>query len=112
MAKILVLNPKTQNDVIKYLPTDQTLQKLASFFDIFSDITRIKILTALCITSMCVNDLSVMLKLNQTTVSHQLRFLKQCGAVEYRRNGKIMYYSLSCPAINDIMLSGVDYLLG
>lgn len=112
MAKILVLPEKTQSDVVEYLPSDNTLQKLANFFDIFSDITRVKILTALCITSMCVNDLSVMLNLNQTTVSHQLKLLRNCGAVGYIRRGKILYYSLSCPAINDIMLNGVDYLLG
>ncbi len=112
MAKILVLPRKTQDDILNYMPNDTTLQRLANFFDIFSDITRVKILTALCITSMCVNDLSVMLNLNQTTVSHQLKLLRQCGAVSYNRVGKIMYYSLACPAINDIMLDGVDYLLG
>jgi DNA-binding transcriptional ArsR family regulator len=77
----------------------------------FSDCTRIKILTALCLSEMCVNDLSVLLKLNQTTVSHQLKFLKQNGAVKCKRDGKIIYYSIADNCINDVMLNGVNYLL-
>ncbi len=111
MEKIILLQQKQQNDINTYMPTDNTLNKLASFFSVFADYTRIKILTALCLCEMCVNDISVVLNINQTTVSHQLKFLKTNGAVKSRREGKIIYYSISNPSINDVMLNGVDYLL-
>lgn len=111
MDKILVLPLKYQESIANYMPSSDMLVKLAEFFSIFSDVTRIKILTALCISDMCVNDLSVMLNLNQTTVSHQLKYLRHCRAVSTSRCGRLIYYKLSTPVINDIMLGGVDYLM-
>jgi len=111
MDKILVLPLKQRECIENYMPTEDMLLRLSEFFNIFSDVTRIKILTALCISDMCVNDLSVVLKLNQTTVSHQLKFLRQCGAVTTSRSGKLIYYKISTSVINDVMLGGVDYLM-
>jgi ArsR family transcriptional regulator len=60
---------------------------------------------------MCVNDISVSLGLNQTTVSHQLKFLKDIGAVKFVRDGKVIYYSLANDVINEVLLNGVDCIL-
>lgn len=111
MSKIILLPEEIQGHINEYMPKDATLQKLANFFSVFSDMTRIKILTALCMSDMCVNDISTMLNINQTTVSHQLKFLKQNGAVNCVRDGKVIYYSIANACINDVMLNGVDYLL-
>lgn len=111
MDKILTLPQKQQEYIENYMPNNDMLFKLADFFNIFSDVTRIKILTALSISDMCVNDLSVVLNLNQTTVSHQLKFLRQCGAVYTARCGKLIYYKISTPVINDVMMGGVEYLM-
>ena len=111
MDGILVLPLKYQESIVNYMPSPDMLIKLANFFSVFGDVTRIKILTALCISDMCVNDLSIMLRLNQTTVSHQLKNLRQCGIVAATRQGKIVYYKLTNQAINDIMLNGVNYLM-
>ncbi len=111
MSKIILLPEKVQGHINEYMPKDSTLQRLADFFSVFSDATRIKILTALCMSDMCVSDLSAMLNINQTTVSHQLKYLKQNGAVNCLRDGKIIYYSIANSCINDVMLNGVDYLL-
>ena len=67
-------------------------------------------LSALAISEMCVTDISIMLKLNQTTVSHQLRLLKDLGAVKSRRQGKIIFYSLKSEMINEVLLKGVEFL--
>ena len=108
-AKIL-LNDEIVKDVKYYLPEEKMCQKLADFFSMFSDGTRIKILSALAISEMCVNDISRILKINQTTISHQLKLLKSTGTVKFRRDGKVIYYSIASKLINDCMLSGVDYL--
>lgn len=50
-------------------------------------------ISALAISEMCVTDLSRLLRLNQTTVSHQLRLLKNLNAVTTRRQGKVIFYS-------------------
>ena len=111
MGEILLLNNKNYDMLKDYMPKDNTLKKIAEFFNSFSDLTRVKIITALCVTEMCVNDLSIVLNLNQTTVSHQLKLLKASGIVDCTRFGKIMYYKIINDSINDIISSGVDYLL-
>ena len=67
-------------------------------------------LSALAISEMCVTDLSRVLSINQTTVSHQLRLLKNLGIVKSRRDGKIITYSLVNDTVNDVMLKGVEFL--
>ncbi len=107
---LLLLDKRMQSLVSDYIPNEEILADLVGFFSIFSDITRLKMLSALAISEMCVNDISVMLGLNQTTVSHQLRLLRDLGAVKYRRQGKIIFYSLRNERINDVLLKGVEFL--
>ncbi|MBO5888547.1 MAG: helix-turn-helix transcriptional regulator [Clostridia bacterium] len=107
---VLLLDKRTQGLISDYVPSDDILSELVGFFGIFSDITRLRILSALAISEMCVTDISVMLRLNQTTVSHQLRLLKDLGAVKYKRQGKIVFYSLKNELINDVLLKGVEFL--
>lgn len=108
--KILFLDDKAIKNLKYYMPENFILQQMADFFSIFSDGTRLKILSGLSIAKMCVSDISNTLGINQTTVSHQLRILKSMGAVKDERDGKTIYYSLADETINDVMLNGVNYL--
>ena len=107
---VLLLDKKMQGLILDYVPSEDILSELVSFFNVFSDITRLRMLSALAISEMCVTDISIMLKLNQTTVSHQLRLLKDLGAVKCRRQGKIIFYSLKSEMINEVLLKGVEFL--
>ena len=55
-------------------------------------------------------DISKTLNINQTTVSHQLRLLRDNGVVKYKRQGKIVFYSLKNDLINEVLLKGVEFL--
>ena len=105
-----LISENTIKNVNFYMPKEKNLRELADFFSMFSDPTRLKIISALSMSEMCVSDISNILKLNQTTVSHQLKTLKSLGMVKYRRDGKIIYYSLIDKLINDCLLVGVDCL--
>jgi ArsR family transcriptional regulator len=76
----------------------------------FSDSTRLKIIVSLLYREMCVNDLSSLLNINQTTISHQLKILKSNGAVTTNRINKFIFYKVNNQLINNIMLNGVDYI--
>lgn len=104
----LLIDRKTQDLITRYIPPDDTLHTLADFFSALSDGTRIKIISALSISSMCVNDLSATLELNQTTVSHQLQHLRRLGVVSFKRQGKVAFYYLKNKAVLDIMLAATD----
>ena len=103
-----LLDANTCKLVREYMPEAETLISLADFFSALCDKTRLKILSALAISPMCVNDLAGLLDLNQTTVSHQLKTLRLVGAVEYRRQGKISFYSIKNRRLMDVMLSAVE----
>ena len=110
MAEMLLLDKRTKNLIEDYVPKGEVLEGVVCFFSVFADYTRVKILSALAISELCVTDMSRLLEINQTTISHQLRFLKSAGMVKSRRLGKIVFYSLCDDSINDVILKGVEFL--
>ena len=102
-----LIDDETESTVKSFLPNNATLYSLAEFC---SDVTRAKIICALSISELCVSDLSRILKLNQTTCSHQLRLLRAADIVQQRREGKVIYYSIKSPKIEDVLLAGVNFL--
>ncbi len=110
MQETMLLDKRTKDLVKEYVPDGDVLDSITCFFSIFADPTRVKMLSALAISEMCVTDLSRVLEINQTTVSHQLRLLKNLGIVKSERAGKIIFYSLVNDTVNDVMLKGVEFL--
>ncbi len=102
--------PQTLDDLDCYLPDKNSTQKIARFFALFADSSRVRLLSALAISPLCVTDLANVLGMNQTTVSHQLRILRDMNVVVCERQGKVLKYKISNPKINEILLVGVEYL--
>ena len=107
---MLQATPQILDDLDCYLPDKNATKKIARFFALFSDPSRVRLLSALAIAPLCVSDISAGLKMNQTTVSHQLRILRDMDVVSCEREGKILKYKISNPKINEILLVGVEYL--
>lgn len=105
-----ILDNLEQRELSYYLPDAVVTNKLAGFFSLFSDSSRLRILSALAIRNMCVSDLAKLLNMNQTTLSHQLRLLKDLGAIECERQGKSIFYFIANSKISDVLLFGVEYL--
>ena len=110
MQEMMLLDRRTKDLIREYVPDGDVLDSIVCFFSIFADHTRVKMLSALAISEMCVTDLSRVLDINQTTVSHQLRLLKNLGIVKSERQGTIIFYSLVNDTVNDVMLKGVEFL--
>ena len=106
----LRLTEHDENVIKYYLPKNEIVADLADFFAVFSDATRVKILSSLCITEMCVTDICLMLGQNQSTVSHQLAFLRSLHLVKTRRVGKIIHYSLASPYVLKVLDLGTKFL--
>ena len=109
-AETLLLDKRTQSLVENYVPDGEVLDGLVCFFSVFADSTRVRILSALAISELCVTDISRVLDINQTTVSHQLRYLKNLGIVTCSRLGKVIFYSLKNELVNDVLLKVVEFL--
>ena len=110
MSQMLLLDKRTQSLIEDYVPQGEILEGVVCFFSVFADYTRVRILSALAISELCVTDLSRILEINQTTVSHQLRLLKNLNAVTTRRQGKVVFYSLRNETLNEVLLKGVEFL--
>ncbi|ETJ99140.1 transcriptional regulator, ArsR family [Eubacterium nodatum ATCC 33099] len=93
------------------MPKEDTLMDLADAFKVFSDSTRLKILCALLQEEMCVCDISVLLGMSKSAVSHQLRVLKQTNLVKNRRSGKEVYYSIADKHVETIINNGMEHVL-
>jgi len=92
------------------LPKEETLYDLAELFKVFGDTTRIKIICALYESEMCVCDIAALLNMTQSAVSHQLRTLKNARLVKFRRQGKVVYYSLDDEHIMRIFNEGLNHV--
>lgn len=92
------------------MPADELLFDLADFFKVLGDTTRIKILKALSVSEMCVADISSLLEMTQSAISHQLRVLKQAHLVRSRREGKNILYSLDDDHVEHIVAEGYIHL--
>lgn len=67
---------------------------IARLFAVLGDPTRQRMLTALGDGELCVCDLALATGINRTTVSHQLRILREHRLVKHRRDGRVLFYSL------------------
>lgn len=96
--------------VLLQQPDDEILYDLAELFKVFGDSTRIKILCALFETELCVYDIARLLNLTQSSVSHQLRILKNSKLVKFRREGKSIFYSLDDEHVRKIISMGMEHI--
>lgn len=111
MKELCNIDDLTLSNLQYYMPESKTLRHIADVFALFSDETRLKILSALALSPMCVSDLSKQLNINQTTISHQLRSLKNYNLVLDKRIGKSVVYSLGTEFVSSVMSQAVDYIL-
>jgi len=92
------------------LPSENTIYDLAELFKVFGDSTRTKILSALEISELCVNDIAEALGMTLSAVSHQLRILKAAKLVKAKKSGKEVIYSLDDDHVSKIFECGINHI--
>lgn len=92
------------------IPGDEMVNALAETFRALSDPTRVRIIAALARQELSVSDLAAALGLTGSAVSHQLRLLRGQRLVKYRKQGKIVYYTLDDPHISNLFAEGVRHV--
>ncbi len=110
-CEYLMLHPTLADEVKKGLPSADELIKLAELFRMFGDGTRIKILSVLSRSEMCVCDLAEVVGTSVSAVSHQLRLLKSAKLVKYRKEGKSAIYSLADEHVRIMIQNGTEHIL-
>ncbi|SMD05857.1 transcriptional regulator, ArsR family [Desulfocicer vacuolatum DSM 3385] len=110
ICQIQCVHPEAVDRVKDKMPSQDILMNLADFFKVFGDHTRIRILTALYREELCVCDLVEVLGMNQSAVSHQLRVLRGAKVVKFRKQGKMVYYSLDDDHVRELLRDGMDHI--
>ncbi len=105
-----MLAPEEMKTLKAAQPSEDLLIELAEVFRVFGDSTRIRILYALFEHELCVGDIAEILGASQSSVSHQLRILKDAKLVKYRRDGKSIFYSLDDDHVYHIIELGLEHL--
>lgn len=107
---VTVIHEDVVAEVSKSMPPEEELFNLAEFFKVFGDTTRIRILSALFHAEMCVCDIAHLLDMSQSAISHQLRVLKQAKLVRFRKEGRVVYYSLDDDHVKAIFDQGYQHI--
>src|SRR5512145_747813 len=94
----------TETDLVLPLADAQTV---ARFFQVLADPTRVRLLSALAEQESCVSDLTEALGMDQSAVSHQLKYLREMGLVRWQKNGRHVFYALDDTHLRDILMSSI-----
>ena len=92
------------------LLTNESFEKLSSFYSLFSDPTSLSIICLLCKHELCVNDIATILNISLSRVSHQLATFRRSGIVKCRRSGKEVYYTLDDDHIVKLFEIGLEHI--
>ena len=113
-SEYLCGSPTIHADVVarvqKEIAGEESFYYMSEFFRMFGDVTRLKIINALMISEMCVCDLSALTGMSQSVISHHLKILRQARVIKFRRDGKVVYYSLCDGHIGLIFHQGLTHI--
>lgn len=105
-----VIHSETVAKVKEKMLEEDILYDLADFFKVFGDSTRTKILWALDEDELCVCDLAFLLNMTKSAISHQLKSLRVANLVKFRKEGKVVYYSLADDHVRQILEKGIEHI--
>lgn len=110
VCEIKYADEKRVKKIQKEMIRDEVALDLAEAFKVLSDPTRVKIIFALSKAELCVCDLSALLSMQDSAVSHHLRLLRALKLVKYRKEGRIVYYSLDDAHIEELFKQGLEHV--
>jgi ArsR family transcriptional regulator, lead/cadmium/zinc/bismuth-responsive transcriptional repressor len=108
-CEIPCIHTDAVDEVKRRMPNSEVIVKVAEAFKILGDGTRVRILYALSRRELCVCDISVLLGMSQSAVSHQLRLLRDADLVRFRKEGKVVWYSLADSHVMELIGAGMEH---
>jgi ArsR family transcriptional regulator len=105
-----IINAENVNRARQALLDDPAATHLAATFKALADPTRVRIVSILAQTELCVCDLAATLGMSQSAVSHQLRLMREMRLVKSRKDGRMVYYALDDEHIHDLFRRGLEHI--
>ncbi|MDF2680290.1 MAG: putative transcriptional regulator [Brevibacillus sp.] len=83
---------------------------VAKIFKALADDTRAKIIHILSLEDeLCVCDIAAIIGSSIANTSHHLRLLRNMGLAKYRKEGKLVFYSLDDDHVRHLISAGVEH---
>ena len=92
------------------MPENEEIMELSELFKLFGDETRIRIIYTLYQKELCVGEICSILNMSQSSVSHQLKNLKQSRLIKSRKDGKEVFYALNDDHIEKIFTLAMEHV--
>jgi DNA-binding transcriptional ArsR family regulator len=110
VCEIFCSDEKKVAAVGKKMKPESVIHRLADIFSILGNPTRLQIIFALSQEELCVCDLAILLRTTESSVSHQLRILRNARLVNYRRDGKMSFYTLDDEHVEKLFDQGLQHV--
>ncbi|MBU0472709.1 MAG: metalloregulator ArsR/SmtB family transcription factor [Bacteroidetes bacterium] len=101
VCEVEIVDPQKVLETKKKISNVDQVLEMADIFKLLGEPTRLKIVLSLINSELCVCDLAAAMEANVSTVSHQLRLLRNARLVKYRKEGKMVFYSIDDNHIAD-----------
>lgn len=105
-----IIHKEIVEDTLNKMADEELLNKLAEFFKIVGDTTRVKILYALDKNALCVCDIANVLGMSKSSISHQLGTLRRSGIVKCKKIGKEVFYTLDDEHVRQVFEVGIEHI--
>ncbi len=93
------------------MPSEENLIGVTELFKVLGDQTRTKILSVLYSQELCVCDISKLLKMTKSAISHQLKTLRTARLIKSRKQGKEVFYSLADDHVGKIYRMAIEHIM-
>ncbi|MDO4799676.1 MAG: metalloregulator ArsR/SmtB family transcription factor [Bacillota bacterium] len=110
LCETCTLRSQLIHEILEKMPSSDEIMRLADFYKVLGDPTRLQILLALTSEERPVLDLAEAIEMSQSAVSHQLRILRQARLVRSRKDGKRVFYSLYDSHVHAIISQALDHI--
>jgi ArsR family transcriptional regulator len=105
------MRKKLISEIQKNMESQEVVDKLSRTFSVLGDPTRTRLIFALSKAELCVAELTHVLGMSHSAISHQLRALKDLDLVRLRKKGRRAYYSLDDKHIENLFKEGLKHVL-
>jgi ArsR family transcriptional regulator len=107
LCQVRCVDQQRVNRILQSFPEPRLLAGAAEIFKMLADPNRLRLLLALAREELCVCDLAELIGSSASAVSHQLRLLRTARLVQYRREGKMVYYRLDDEHVERLLREGL-----
>lgn len=109
VCEVACVHPEAVAQAKSALPDESCIVEATNFLKLLGDPTRLKILSALNATELCVCDLAAVVGTSESAVSHQLRLLRTGRLVAFRKEGRVVYYRLADEHVTALIRSALEH---